>query len=57
MRDAHLRSQGFYVLRFWNSDILTNSDGVYRIITETIERLNNAARARLAARHPPSNSG
>src|SRR5919109_3467254 len=48
VRDAHLPSQGFYVLRFWNSDILTNSDGVYRIITETVERLNNAARARPA---------
>ena len=57
VRDAYLRSHGFYVLRIWNSFILTNSDGVHRIITETVERLKDAARARLAARHPPSSSG
>ena len=57
VRDAYLRSQGFYVLRIWNSDILTNPDGVHRLITETVQRLNDAARARLAARHPPSSSG
>ncbi|HKP23191.1 MAG TPA: endonuclease domain-containing protein [Dongiaceae bacterium] len=57
VRDAYLRSQGFFVLRLWNNDILTNSDGVYRVITETVERLSDAARARLAARHPPSSSG
>ena len=38
VRDAYLRSQGFYVLRIWNSDILTNPDGVHRLITETVQR-------------------
>jgi very-short-patch-repair endonuclease len=57
MRDAYLRSQGFYVLRLWNNDILANPDGVHRIIMEAVERLDDAARARLAARHPPSSSG
>ncbi|MBI4918249.1 MAG: endonuclease domain-containing protein [Acidobacteria bacterium] len=27
-RDAYLRAQGFTVLRFWNSDVLTNLEGV-----------------------------
>src|SRR5262245_4132730 len=35
-RDAHLRSQGFRVLRLWNNDVLSNPDGVHRVITETL---------------------
>jgi very-short-patch-repair endonuclease len=27
-RDAWLRSQGFGVLRYWNNDVLLNTDGV-----------------------------
>ena len=57
MRDAYLRSQGFRVLRLWNTDILANPDGVYHIIMETVGRLADAARARLTARQPPSGSG
>ena len=56
-RDAYLRSQGFRVLRLWNNDILANPDGVYHIIMETVDRFDDAARARLSARHPPSGSG
>jgi very-short-patch-repair endonuclease len=56
IRDAYLRSQGFHVLRFWNNDVLTNPDGVHRVIAETVYRLSDAARARLSARHPPSSS-
>jgi len=37
MRDAYLRSQGFRVLRLWNNDVLSNREGVYRIIIETLE--------------------
>ncbi|HEY1383955.1 MAG TPA: endonuclease domain-containing protein [Dongiaceae bacterium] len=55
-RDAYLRSQGFQVLRFWNNDVLANPDGVHRVITETADRLGDATRARLPARHPPSSS-
>ncbi len=31
-RDAHLRLQGFRVLRLRNTDVLANHDGVYRTI-------------------------
>jgi len=57
VRDCYLQSQGFQVLRFWNNDVLSNPDGVYRILIETVEGLNDAARARLTARHPPSTPG
>jgi very-short-patch-repair endonuclease len=28
VRDAFLAAEGFHVLRFWNSDVLTNADGI-----------------------------
>ncbi len=31
-RDAHFASEGYRTLRFWNSDILANPDGVYAAI-------------------------
>jgi very-short-patch-repair endonuclease len=31
-RDAHLRSQGFDVLRFWNHDVFKNTPGVMEVI-------------------------
>ncbi len=31
-RDAYLKRQGFTVLRFWNNDVLSNSDGVTEAI-------------------------
>ncbi len=34
-RDAWLKSQGFTVLRFWNNDILTNTEGVLETIVAT----------------------
>jgi very-short-patch-repair endonuclease len=36
-RDAYLSSQGFRVLRFWNNEILTNSDGVAMAILAALE--------------------
>ena len=36
-RDAWLRGQGFRMLRFWNNDILTNSDGVATAILAALE--------------------
>ena len=36
-RDAYLSSQGFRVLRFWNNEILTNSDGVATAILAALE--------------------
>ena len=38
-RDDHIRSHGFRVLRFWNNDIMTNPDGVYRVIAEALSAL------------------
>jgi very-short-patch-repair endonuclease len=40
IRDAFLRSQGFRILRFWNSDIDTNLTGVMDSVLSTL-------------RHPP----
>ena len=37
-RDAYLQSQGFHVLRFWNNDVLSNPDGVYRTIMTALTR-------------------
>jgi very-short-patch-repair endonuclease len=37
-RDAHLRLQGFRVLRLWNTDVLANRDGVYRTIVTALTR-------------------
>jgi very-short-patch-repair endonuclease len=37
-RDAHLRSQGFRVLRFWNNDVLSNTDGVEEVIRDALTR-------------------
>ena len=36
-RDAYLRSQGFRVLRFWNNEVLGNSEGV-------VDRIESALR-------------
>ena len=36
-RDAYLTRQGFRVCRFWNNDILTNSDGVATAVLATLE--------------------
>lgn len=41
-RDGWLRSQGFTVLRFWNNDILANTEGVLERIAEVCrERLDS----------------
>jgi very-short-patch-repair endonuclease len=36
-RDAWLKTQGFEVLRFWNSDVLKNTEGVLALILEALE--------------------
>ena len=38
VRDAYLKSQGFGVLRLWNTDVLANRDGVYRTIMSALTR-------------------
>ncbi len=35
-RDAWLQSRGFVVLRFWNNDVLSNTDGVLARIAEAL---------------------
>ena len=36
-RDADLARQGYRVLRFWNSDVLQNPDGVLTVILSALE--------------------
>jgi len=35
-RDAYLHSQGFRVLRIWNTDLLTNEEGVAELILSAL---------------------
>ena len=37
-RDAWLRAQGFMVLRFWNTEVLTNLTGVLERIAEALRQ-------------------
>nr|WP_287407226.1 endonuclease domain-containing protein [Sphingopyxis sp.] len=36
-RDAYLAEQGFRVLRFWNNDILANTEGVSEVIWAALQ--------------------
>jgi very-short-patch-repair endonuclease len=36
IRDAWFRSRGFRVLRFWNAEVMGNSDGVLHAIAEAL---------------------
>ena len=38
-RSAWLAKEGFRVLRFWNNDVLTNTDGVLRMILAEVRAL------------------
>ena len=53
MRDEFLRSQGFRVLRFWNSEIDRNLDGVMESI---LSALRHPPPDRPSAGHPPRRS-
>ena len=35
-RDEILKTEGYRVLRFWNSDVLTNKEGVLTVIANTL---------------------
>jgi very-short-patch-repair endonuclease len=39
-RDAFLRSKGFRVLRFWNNDVLTQTEVVLETVYEALHRPN-----------------
>ena len=43
-RDAYVKEQGFTVLRFWNSDILINIEGIGEAVLNAIE--NSTAQTR-----------
>jgi len=45
LRDAHLQAHGFRVLRFWNSEVLSNADYVYRVIVTALARCAPAGAA------------
>ena len=36
-RSDFLRSQGFHILRFWNTEVLTNMDGVMETVFQALE--------------------
>jgi very-short-patch-repair endonuclease len=38
IRDIFTRNEGYRVLRFWNSDVLANCDGVLRTIRRALTR-------------------
>jgi very-short-patch-repair endonuclease len=40
VRDRRLESMGYLVLRLWNNDVLTNTDGVLETIARTVDRLD-----------------
>jgi adenine-specific DNA-methyltransferase len=37
-RDAFLRSKGFRILRFWNNDVLSNTDAILETVYEALQR-------------------
>jgi len=40
LRDAWLQNEGFSVLRFWNNDVLSNTDGVIESVLRTINSIS-----------------
>ena len=50
-RDAWLRSEGYKVLRFWNNDVLQNTNSVLTAITSAVTEGAPPLPARFA-RHP-----
>ena len=52
-RDNYLRENGFRILRFWNNDVLRNTDGVLELILSELQ----APLPARSARHPLPASG
>jgi very-short-patch-repair endonuclease len=55
-RDAFLRSQGFRVLRFWNADVLSQTDSIVAAIYEALlrpEKTDGSTEALPPAYRPP----
>ena len=53
VRDSYLGSEGFRVLRFWNNDVLRNTQGVLEMIVSALEAVPSPG----ALRAPPSPQG
>jgi very-short-patch-repair endonuclease len=47
-RTAFLKEQGWRILRFWNNDILTNTDGVVQTILLTLNERPTLTRSQAA---------
>ena len=45
VRDAWFSARGYRTLRFWNNDVLQNTEGVIMIITEALGPLENISNA------------
>jgi very-short-patch-repair endonuclease len=43
-RDRRLNSKGYRVVRFWNSDVLKNTDGVLEVIADAVSRARPPSR-------------
>lgn len=53
-RDQWLEDQGFRVLRFWNNEVLNNTDGVLEVIIEYLDRTSSAPSPGATDVAPPS---
>jgi very-short-patch-repair endonuclease len=42
LRTAFLEARGYHVLRFWNPEVLRDTDGVVQVIAETLAALRDA---------------
>lgn len=45
VRDAWFAAHGYRTLRFWNTDVLANTDGVFLMITEALGQLESTSNA------------
>jgi len=58
-RDAFLRSIGFRVLRFWNGDVVAQTDSVFETIFEALHRpeMDGASTEAFPLPYPPPYDG
>jgi very-short-patch-repair endonuclease len=56
VRDNYLRREGFDILRFWNNDVLSNTDGVMQVIIEKVMAASPPPRS-LRSRPSPQGGG
>ena len=56
-RDEYLAARGFTVLRFSNDDVLYNPDGVFRVVTDALERRPERRRAPAPPPQPSPQGG